>query len=63
VRGPCVSIVAAQNGYDSARDLLKAALRQSGRLDRLDTLMPPLSTVLRGATAEKAEEPAPTPVG
>ena len=53
----------AENGYQSARDLLRAALRESGRLDRLDTLMPSLSVVLRGwQVSNDDEEPQPEPV-
>ncbi|QDG52866.1 hypothetical protein FIV42_19595 [Persicimonas caeni] len=48
----------AKAGYTSARDLLRAALRQSGRIDRLDTLMPSIWRVLRG-TPQPANEPEP----
>jgi|GEM_PF-4103744 len=39
--------IVAQDGYASGRDLLSAALRQTGRIERLGVVMPALTSVLQ----------------
>lgn len=41
--------IAAQAGYQNARDLLSAALRMEGRLDRLNVMLPPYRRLMRRA--------------
>src|SRR5690606_20373523 len=49
--------IVAQNGYASGRDLLSAALRQTGRIERLGVVTPALTSVLQRTPSANKSDP------
>ena len=55
--------IAAQAGYQNARDLLSAALRMEGRLDRLNVMLPPYDRLMRRTRSGGGSDDLPDEAG